>query len=202
MNMGIATGMSNQAYTQYIPLSVHELKAWAGTPTIFVLDCSAAGVLLNHFIQPLVQPEDRDGVDPDTPPGEGSVGMGVASGAVQSDMSECCNALLMMKYDPLFGGACRQSALQRLNGVVNDLVIRALFGRQLRIEKYVVLERDAGSVEFFGREKSRLAVAVFNLPTALPLPPPRRSFLRIVPQSVCGPFFCWRPVPGCVALQR
>ncbi|CAN0514502.1 unnamed protein product, partial [Laminaria digitata] len=43
-----------QSYTQYIPLSVYDLKAWAGTPTIFVLDCCAAGILMNHFVQPPV----------------------------------------------------------------------------------------------------------------------------------------------------
>ncbi|CAN0435392.1 unnamed protein product, partial [Hapterophycus canaliculatus] len=41
-----------QTYTQYIPLSIHDLKEWAGTPAIFVLDCSAAGILVKHFVEP------------------------------------------------------------------------------------------------------------------------------------------------------
>lgn len=41
----------NKTYTQYIPLSVHDLRAWVGTPAIYVLDCSGAGVLLPHFLQ-------------------------------------------------------------------------------------------------------------------------------------------------------
>jgi Raptor N-terminal CASPase like domain len=40
----------NKTYTQYIPLSVYDIKAWAGNPSIYVLDCSAAGVLLPHFM--------------------------------------------------------------------------------------------------------------------------------------------------------
>ena len=39
----------NKNYTQYIPLSVYELRAVVGAPAVFVLDCSGAGVLLPHF---------------------------------------------------------------------------------------------------------------------------------------------------------
>ncbi len=39
----------NSNYTQYIPLSIYDLQAWVGYPSIYVLDCSAAGILLQHF---------------------------------------------------------------------------------------------------------------------------------------------------------
>ena len=39
----------NSRYTQYIPLSVYELQAWLGTPAIYVLDCSAAGLVINSL---------------------------------------------------------------------------------------------------------------------------------------------------------
>ncbi|KAF2346523.1 Raptor N-terminal CASPase-like domain [Trinorchestia longiramus] len=39
----------NSNYTQYIPLSVYELQQWLGCPSIYVYDCSNAGVLLKHF---------------------------------------------------------------------------------------------------------------------------------------------------------
>ena len=39
----------NKSYTQYIPLSVIELRGWVGTPAIFVFDCSAAGLIVNAF---------------------------------------------------------------------------------------------------------------------------------------------------------
>lgn len=69
-----------QSYTQYIPLPVHRLKGWAGTPAIFVLDCSAAGVLLRHFVEPPQEGEDDYGINPDTPPhGDGS-GLGHGPG--------------------------------------------------------------------------------------------------------------------------
>lgn len=41
----------NKSYTQYIPLSVYELESWLGTPSIYVFDCSAAGMIVNAFIE-------------------------------------------------------------------------------------------------------------------------------------------------------
>ena len=41
----------NRCYTQYIPLSVHDLQMWAGAPSLYVLDCSAAGMIVNAFCQ-------------------------------------------------------------------------------------------------------------------------------------------------------
>ena len=40
-----------QNFTQYIPLSLHELHSWAGSPTILVFDCPAAGEVINAFAQ-------------------------------------------------------------------------------------------------------------------------------------------------------
>ena len=39
----------NKSYTQYIPLSMFDLQSWVGAPCIYVLDCSAAGLLLPSF---------------------------------------------------------------------------------------------------------------------------------------------------------
>lgn len=39
----------DRGHTQYIPLSVLELKSWMGKPSMVVLDCNAAGVLLPFF---------------------------------------------------------------------------------------------------------------------------------------------------------
>lgn len=44
----------NKTYTQYIPLSIYELESWLGTPSIYVFDCSAAGMILNALCE---QPE-------------------------------------------------------------------------------------------------------------------------------------------------
>lgn len=63
-----------------MPLSIHELKSWVGTPTIFVLDCSAAGVLLPHFIQPLSTDEnEKYRTDPPTPPSDAGSMPGTAA---------------------------------------------------------------------------------------------------------------------------
>ncbi|MCP4254881.1 MAG: hypothetical protein GY775_16045 [Candidatus Scalindua sp.] len=36
----------NKTYTQYIPLTVFDIRSWTGSPSIYVLDCSSAGILL------------------------------------------------------------------------------------------------------------------------------------------------------------
>ena len=54
----------NKNYTQYIPLSIFELQTWMGTPSIYVFDCSAAGLVLQwykHFAEQRVREHDRDG---------------------------------------------------------------------------------------------------------------------------------------------
>ena len=40
-----------QSYTQYIPLSVSELDSCLQTPSIYVFDCSAAGMIVNAFTE-------------------------------------------------------------------------------------------------------------------------------------------------------
>lgn len=39
----------NKDYTQYIPITLHELLGWIGSPTIFVWDCSAAGNIVSKI---------------------------------------------------------------------------------------------------------------------------------------------------------
>nr|XP_018672805.1 regulatory-associated protein of mTOR-like isoform X1 [Ciona intestinalis] len=39
----------NKTYTQYIPLSIFDLQTWMGSPSIFVYDCSSAGLIVNSF---------------------------------------------------------------------------------------------------------------------------------------------------------
>lgn len=39
----------NRNYTQYIPLSLYDLQAWMGSPSIFVYDCSNAGIIVKAF---------------------------------------------------------------------------------------------------------------------------------------------------------
>ncbi|XP_065322329.1 regulatory-associated protein of mTOR-like isoform X2 [Gordionus sp. m RMFG-2023] len=41
----------NKNYTQYIPLSVNDLKEWLSTPVIYVFDCSNAGTILSSFFK-------------------------------------------------------------------------------------------------------------------------------------------------------
>jgi regulatory associated protein of mTOR len=39
----------NRTYTQYIPLSIYDLQTWMSSPSIYVYDCSNAGVIVNSF---------------------------------------------------------------------------------------------------------------------------------------------------------
>ncbi|XP_030481186.2 regulatory-associated protein of TOR 1 isoform X2 [Cannabis sativa] len=41
----------NKSYTQYIPLPISDLDSWLKTPSIYVFDCSAAGNVVNAFIE-------------------------------------------------------------------------------------------------------------------------------------------------------
>ena len=38
-----------QNYTQYIPLSLYDLQAWMGSPSIYIFDCSNAGTVFSGF---------------------------------------------------------------------------------------------------------------------------------------------------------
>lgn len=40
-----------QSYTQYIPLQISDLDSWLKTPSIYVFDCSAAGMIINAFME-------------------------------------------------------------------------------------------------------------------------------------------------------
>ncbi|KAI8799321.1 raptor N-terminal caspase like domain-containing protein [Cladochytrium replicatum] len=39
----------NKGYTQYIPVAIHDVMAWLGSPSIYVYDCSSAGNVLLTF---------------------------------------------------------------------------------------------------------------------------------------------------------
>ena len=39
----------NRNYTQYIPVSLYDLQAWLGAPSLFVYDCSHAGNIIANF---------------------------------------------------------------------------------------------------------------------------------------------------------
>ena len=49
----------NKNYTQYIPLSIFELQTWMSAPSIYVYDCSNAGIIINSFLQ-FAEQHERD----------------------------------------------------------------------------------------------------------------------------------------------
>jgi len=40
----------NKDFTQYIPLSLYDVLVWMGSPSIYVWDCSNAGLVVRHFL--------------------------------------------------------------------------------------------------------------------------------------------------------
>lgn len=49
----------NKTFTQYIPLSIFELINWMAAPSIYVYDCSNAGIIINSF-QPFAEQHERE----------------------------------------------------------------------------------------------------------------------------------------------
>lgn len=45
----------NGNFTQYIPLSLYDLQQWMGSPSIYVFDCSNAGIIIESFKQFSIQ---------------------------------------------------------------------------------------------------------------------------------------------------
>ncbi|KAI4374210.1 hypothetical protein MLD38_012227 [Melastoma candidum] len=41
----------NKSYTQYIPLPITDLDSWLKTPSIYVFDCSEAGLIVKAFVE-------------------------------------------------------------------------------------------------------------------------------------------------------
>ncbi|GFP83213.1 regulatory-associated protein of tor 1 [Phtheirospermum japonicum] len=56
----------NKSYTQYIPLPVNDLDSWLKTPSIYVFDCSAAGLIVNAFIALQLQEHSTSSSGPST----------------------------------------------------------------------------------------------------------------------------------------
>ncbi|CAJ1965648.1 unnamed protein product [Cylindrotheca closterium] len=54
-------------HTEYIPLSVSDLRQWLGKPTIIILDCSSAGVLLPFLTRPVSENSPPNTPQPGTP---------------------------------------------------------------------------------------------------------------------------------------
>jgi hypothetical protein len=45
----------NKTFTQYIPLSIYDLHSWLGSPSVYVFDCSSAGLVVSTFVKLLQQ---------------------------------------------------------------------------------------------------------------------------------------------------
>lgn len=52
----------NKNYTQYIPISLGDLQSWLGAPTLFVYDCSEAGLIIRNFNK-LVEKQDAENAE-------------------------------------------------------------------------------------------------------------------------------------------
>lgn len=66
----------NRVYTQYIPLSIYDLQSWIGAPSIYVYDCSSAGMIVNLFNQFAEQHEREMEQAPETTAGNAAAAAG------------------------------------------------------------------------------------------------------------------------------
>ncbi|KPJ02537.1 Regulatory-associated protein of mTOR [Papilio xuthus] len=69
----------NRAYTQYIPLSMYDLQTWMGAPSLYVYDCSNAGIIVDNFKQ-FAEQHERD-YEMQASSGRDTAASGSASGA-------------------------------------------------------------------------------------------------------------------------
>jgi regulator-associated protein of mTOR len=54
-------------YTHYTPVAICELRGWLGDPAIYVLDCSAAGLLIPHLVDNMNLKDSEFGASYDSP---------------------------------------------------------------------------------------------------------------------------------------
>lgn len=64
----------NKTYTQYIPLSLYDLQQWMGSPSIYVYDCSCAGLIVQSFNQFAIQHEREYQITLTTARNQGNLG--------------------------------------------------------------------------------------------------------------------------------
>eukprot|EP00667_Euglena_gracilis_P000346 EG_transcript_346 len=81
----------NKNFTQYIPLSLGELHSWAGSPTIYVFDCPAAGEVINALAQIRIQ---------NAGDGEGQEGWTNSRGAKDDIIFAACKANQTLPQKP------------------------------------------------------------------------------------------------------
>lgn len=74
----------NRTYTQYIPLSLYDLQAWMGAPSLYVWDCSNAGVIVNSFNQFAEQHEQEQLTNTQPPPNANRGSSPLPSGTAQA----------------------------------------------------------------------------------------------------------------------
>jgi len=92
-------------YTHYTPVAICELRGWLGDPAIYVLDCSAAGVLISHLVDNVALKS--GGNNPSSPPPSGH-GNNNSSGSVQYTMDgptivlAACRANEILPMNPLY----------------------------------------------------------------------------------------------------
>eukprot|EP01039_Chlorochromonas_danica_P010249 gene10249-11344_t len=78
-------------HTHYTPVAVREVRAWIGDPTIYVLDCSGAGMLIPHLVENLGKEDDAspfaatdDTSSKSNQPNESSLSLASAGGGLDS----------------------------------------------------------------------------------------------------------------------
>ncbi|KAL3211193.1 hypothetical protein MRX96_000873 [Rhipicephalus microplus] len=113
----------NRTYTQYIPLSMYDLQQWMGAPSIYVYDCSSAGLILESFNKFAIQHERE---------------FEISLGSVKGQTPPCYRSCIQL-------AACRQNQVLPMNPELPaDLFTSCLTTPVQMALRWFVLQRRAG----------------------------------------------------------
>ena len=102
-------------YTHYMPVSIFELRAWLGDPSIYVIDCSGAGALMPYFMDlttpfgGMLRVPSTTGAGPSSTGGGVGGGGGGATGEYPSQRTNAAAAATTTPQQTHSSGASNQS---------------------------------------------------------------------------------------------
>lgn len=93
-------------YTHYTPVSVSDVKQWLGDPAIYVLDCSAAAILIPHLVDVNSTADNEQYADPHDYPTlrQNSSGVSFVSQSSESNtvVFAACRGNEQLPFHPLY----------------------------------------------------------------------------------------------------
>lgn len=111
----------NPDYTQYIPLPIHDLVQWVGTPSLYIFDCDNAGRLLPFLIKSTTSTVNR------APPPSSSGSNTNTASSIPSTGTPPTSTPSVMALDTIVLGACgADESLPCIPGLPADIFTASL----------------------------------------------------------------------------